>query len=150
MSGELNLKCRAPADIGLHPDLTTVLFENAVDDGQAKAGTLSHLLCRVKRIENMVKLMFRDAMPVIPDGQLRLFVLFVLSRPNFHTSAGIHGIDGIKHQIQKTLLQLVHITVHQNGLGTKIDAHGNIHQLHFVADEPNHGGNHVIEVDILA
>src|ERR1700690_4362463 len=67
----INPELRAPPGLCIDADMPMMLFNNAVNDRQPKARTLSHFLCRKKRLEDPFLNFVIDPLAVISDQDKR-------------------------------------------------------------------------------
>jgi len=101
-----------------------VLLHNAEANAKTQAGAFADWLCRIKRIEDAVRLL--DTGPGIQEKHYNVSaVAHCLDREDAALRS-FHGVDRIADQIKKYLHQLVAIAANsgENGLELKFDTDG--------------------------
>ena len=64
-----NRESRASPFFAVDRNRAMMLFDNTLDHGESKTGSLAEFFGRVKRFENLRELVFRDAVARIADRQ---------------------------------------------------------------------------------
>src|SRR5690606_36075411 len=97
--------------LALYGDLTIVPFDNAVRDGEAEAGPLSHGLCREKWLENLCQFVRLDTLAGVRDAHDHgLLVGFRLDGD--HAALG-RRLYRIQEQVHEHLIDLSRMAMDQ-------------------------------------
>src|SRR5256885_2378483 len=103
--GEFNVEGCAFSRGRAYIDLSCMIFDYTVADGQAQAGPAAIRFSGEEGIENAMYVLTRNACTGVRDFDFDAAV--VSSGADLEHSAGGHGIAGIKKKIEENLLEFV-------------------------------------------
>ena len=144
------------ARLALHIDGSAVLFYDAINRGQAQAGSPPALLGGEERFKYVLPRLVGHAGAVVADGQqhggtaqhLRLsnardFRRFHVGCANAQPAAARHGIARVGRQVDEDLAHLVRIRLHQPQRGPESRDHLDILPNHTLQHLLHAGDQHV-------